>query len=118
MTTTATAAVPAETETPDDRRYCHDPDCPNWHNFPYGQPDEHVAETCACELCEEGGQTRMSVAQRHIHGIYEQIRRREFKLMRCSAADCNATAFVHRRALAEHPGPWRCGMHLFMGIRA
>ena len=97
MATSATAAT-AETAAPDDRRYCHDPDYPKWLNFPYGQPDEHVTETCACDLCEERGQTRMSVAQRRILGNYEQIRRREFKLMRCSAADCNATAFVHRRA--------------------
>ena len=60
----------------------------------------------------------MSVARRHIHGIYEQNRRKGFRLIRCAVAGCNITAFVHRRALAGIPCPWRCGMHLVMGIRA
>lgn len=118
MTTAAATAVPAETQAPDDRRYCNDPDCPNWQNFPYGLPDEHVTETCTCQLCEERGQTQMNAARRYIHGIYEKHRRNGFRLMRCTVADCNTASFVHRRALAESPGPWRCAMHLCMGVPA
>ena len=118
MTTAAATAIPAETQAPDDRRYCNDPDCPNWQNFPYGLPDEHVTEFCTCQFCEERGQKRMSAAQRYIHGIYEKRRRDGFRLMRCAVADCDTASFVPSRVLAEHPGPWRCGMHLFMGVRA
>ena len=99
----------------DDRLYCHNPDCPNWENFPYGQPDEHVTGDCNCQICEEEGTQPKHIVDRHRHGVYEKLRRDGFRLVRCAVPGCDHKAFVPKQALQETKEPWRCGQCLWTG---
>ena len=118
MTADQTANTPTPYRPVDARLYCNDPACPNFRNFPYGQPDEHVTEHCFCEICKQHGQRKMSTAARHLHGIFEHHRRNGFRYVTCAVAGCSVASFAHQRSLAESAKPWLCGMHAWMNLAA
>lgn len=102
----------------DDREYCHDPDCPNEQNFPYGRPDEHAVLECRCQICEETGTQPTNIVERHTHGVYEKLRRDGFRLTRCVTEGCTNRSFVPKQVLREAKGAWQCAQCLWTRVPA